>query len=111
MPDPVIRIDLIEKTKIRIRTLRPERLTRHGFGTFLENIQPGEISISQQALDAFHRCTYKPGLQGMEIFAGKILAWGVPMPNVTLDLDRASRHDNTAWLTACCVVEAEPKKD
>lgn len=111
MPEPAIRIDLIDKTKIRIHTLRLERLTRHGFGTFLENIQPGEISISRQALDALQRCTYKAGLQGMEIFAGNILAWGVPMPNVTLELARASRHENTAWLTACCVVEAELKKD
>lgn len=105
MAEPAIRIELVDRTKIRIRTLKPERLTRHGFGTFLERIEPREISITQEALDALYRCRYRHGLQGVEIFSHNVFSWGSTMQSLTVEINRISRHPGSEWLTGCCVVE------
>ncbi|HEY9786003.1 MAG TPA: hypothetical protein V6D17_11415 [Candidatus Obscuribacterales bacterium] len=101
-----LRIDK-QGENIVVRALVPERFTRHGFGTFLEGVKPGEISISKEAKDALLRCRYLSGLQGMEIFNRNILAWGAPSLHIAIPLNGISLHNGAAqWFDECSVVES-----
>ena len=65
---------------IAVTALKAERFTHYGFGTFLEHIDPKEVSISQEALDILLDCPERDGLQGMEFWPDNRLAWGDPAP-------------------------------
>jgi hypothetical protein len=100
-----IRIELRRESLI-VRAVQPARLTHHGFGTFLENAQPGDISISKAAWVALKRCPYRSGLMGLEIFSGNVLAWGSPEPMIEVLLTEVSRSRDSDWFAECCVVES-----
>ena len=107
---PIKRILRIEKQGecITLKALVKRRFKLYGFGTFLENIKPGEISISKEALAAMLKCKYLSGIQGMEIFPGNMLAWGSQECEETIALDIISLHkDAKDWFKQCCYVEAE----
>lgn len=93
---------------ITIQILDAKRLSRHGLGAFLEDAVHGEISITQAALNALLRCPYRSGLQGMEVFAGNVLAWGAHT-SIAVPLAAVSVHKSEAkkWLQECCIVEEE----
>lgn len=48
--------------------INPERWTTRGFGTFLEQIKPGDVSISKEALDMLRTVPERRGLQQMTFF-------------------------------------------
>jgi hypothetical protein len=101
-----IRIDT-DGDNIRIRTLIESRLTQHGFGMFLEDIKPGEISITAKAFKILNDSPYRGGLMGLEIFAINVLAWGKPSYGITVPQKFISHHRSSEapWFPDCCVIE------
>lgn len=86
--------------------LRPERFTSYGFGSFLEDIEEGEISISPDALETLADAPYRHGLNGLTIFSKTTLAWASLSPDFTVsprDVSVAARA--YAWLSELAKVE------
>lgn len=75
------------KQYISVKSLKPERFTHYGFGTFLENIDPAEISITREALDILLAGQERSGLQGLEFWADNRLAWANPTSNLLVSPD------------------------
>lgn len=64
-----LRIGWLPKSEsFALRALNPDRFNHYGFGSFLEKIQPGEISISPSALRQLKGCPTRSGLTGIEIY-------------------------------------------
>lgn len=61
------------KNKIKLVALKPERFNTYGFGSFLEDIKPGDISISPKTLEILAHCSERGGINGLELFANNIL--------------------------------------
>ena len=72
------------KNLILVEVLTPARFTHYGFGTFLENVDPSEVRITEEALEVLLRVPERPGLQGMEFWANNLLAWGSPNPKLSV---------------------------
>lgn len=103
---PVLRITMKSKNSVLIRVLRPERIIHSGFGTFVENVKPGELSVTTEARIALESQPYRSGLQGMEIFAGNIIAYGDPRPTIEIPLGDISFHNGAEkWFEKCCVID------
>jgi hypothetical protein len=100
-----LRIDYSEKEKvITLTVLRASRFKNFGFGTFLIDIQPAEISISQKALSVILACPYRRGLQGMEIWGEHRLAWGSLEHEVAVSPDEICCEELAKeWLRTCSV--------
>ena len=64
------------KNLIMVEALISARFTHYGFGTFLENVEPNEVRITQKALKVLLQVPERGGLQGMEFWADNRLAWG-----------------------------------
>lgn len=78
MGQPVaVRIEL-KNGKFSIEKTIPQRLNVYGFGSFLENIKLGEVSMNQAAFDFLAQCPERRGLMGIEIFTGPIVSYGAP---------------------------------
>jgi len=93
-----------EKEEITLETLNPKRFTNYGFGTFLEDICPKEISISKSALEALLNCPPRDGLQGLEFWQDHRLAWGSPSPNFIVPYDAINCPKGAkTWLKDCDV--------
>ena len=75
----VVRIELIGN-EFSIEKLNPESFTIYGFGSFLETIKRGYVSINQDAYDFMSKCLERRGLMAIEIFDGPILAYGSRAP-------------------------------
>ncbi len=91
---------------ITMRALNPERFTRRGFGTFLENVALGEISITQDAKDAILRSPYRGGIQALEIFGNGVLAWGAPDMEIMFPTGAISLHEGGGdWFQKVAIVE------
>jgi len=99
-----------EKDCITLKTLKEERFTFYGFGTFLKDVDPKEILISQEALDVLLQLPARGGLNGLEFWPQssgvdqKILAWGSQAPNFMV----GTRHINVpneskVWLRECTI--------
>lgn len=100
-----LRIDLAGRHVV-LKALIAARFTHHGFGTFLESIKPGEISISKKAYDVLIGCRYRNGLQGLELFSNHMVAWGDPRPAIKVAVDKISLHKGAEkWLEKCCIIE------
>lgn len=99
----VLKIDYnSSKRHITLETLRPKRFKHYGFGTFLENIKPGEVLISKAALKKLMSCSYRNGLQGLDLFPQNVLSWGDPSPNMTVPMDAISVDPKAkTWLRKC----------
>jgi hypothetical protein len=69
-----MRLETTPKDNLRVLVIKPERLILRGFGRFLEDIQPGEISCSSTALEWLRRGKERRGLRGMEVFATPVIA-------------------------------------
>jgi hypothetical protein len=65
---------------IRVQALVPERLQVHGFGSFMVDIEDEEIEITDGARTALLAGRSRGGLQGMEFWPERRLAWG-SIPN------------------------------
>lgn len=60
---------------IIVETLKPERFTHYGFGTFLENLVEGEVTITPDAKRILLATPERSGLQGLEFWADNRIAW------------------------------------
>lgn len=69
---------------VTVKILNGKRFTQHGFGTFMTNIKKGEVRITKDALEILLGCSELTGLQGMEFWPQKMLAWGSLSPNFTI---------------------------
>lgn len=103
-----LRITYSKKHKlIKLKALNKGRFNHYGFGTFLEDIKPGEISIAPDALEILLHTTEHPGLQGMELWPNKMLAWGSPSDTLSVPIDQISVNEDApqkkvrAWLKKC----------
>ena len=67
---------------IHIKATNEDRLTHHGFGTFLENVDPAEIDISTAALSLILEQPERSGLQGLEFWPDNRIAWASPTPEI-----------------------------
>jgi hypothetical protein len=80
------------KGQIDLIVIKPERFITRGFGTFLEKIKKGEVSISEKAVELLSRAPERGGLMGVEFFAGPIVAglisepelYGVPLEAISV---------------------------
>lgn len=61
---------------IRVKVLKAERFDQHGFGTFLSNVNPKEVSVTKDAMGILMAGRYRNGLMGMEFWEENRLAWG-----------------------------------
>ena len=61
---------------LQLEAVASKRFQFHGFGTFLPSIKKGEVAITEEALDALLSGTEQSGIQGMEFWSEKMLAWG-----------------------------------
>lgn len=95
-----LRIDYnADSGDIALEALRPERFTHYGFGTFLENVDPKEVSISRVALDALLECPERSGLQGLEFWPDNRLAWGDSSPRFLVPTDAINCPKNAKdWI-------------
>ena len=73
---------------IAVKALKIKRFTHYGFGTFLENVVPSEVSITQEALNILLECPERSGLQGLEFWPDNRLAWGTPNPYTLIPIDQ-----------------------
>lgn len=70
MGQPVAcRIEL-KRGNFTIEKIVPQRFNIYGFGSFLENIKLGEVSMNKAAFDYLAQCPFRRGLMGIEIFRG-----------------------------------------
>ena len=72
-----VRIEL-RQNNFSIEQLIPERFKLYGFGSFLENVKMGEVSMNKAAFDYLAQCPERRGLMGIEIFPGPVVAYGAP---------------------------------
>lgn len=70
----VMRLETTVRGNLRVLLIKPQRLIQRGLGLFLEDIKPGEISCSTDALVWLRRGTERKGLNGMEVFAVPVIA-------------------------------------
>ena len=63
-------------TYIEVQIINLERFQNFGFGTFLCDITLSEIGITQEAMDILIGCPERSGLQELEFWEEKRLAWG-----------------------------------
>lgn len=91
---------------VRVEAKIPDRFERHGFGTFLSNVEPGEVEITREAFDVLINCPERGGLQGLEVWKEKRIAWGSPEPRLEIPKDKCSVEEGSAaWLVECVIVD------
>lgn len=102
---PVLKITLEDAKHIRVKVLIPQRIAQHGFGTFIEGIKVGEISITKEAKKAILKQPYRNGLQGMEIFSSNIIGYGSRLKEIVIPLEQISVHKENAkvWFKKCAI--------
>jgi len=76
MSKAILKIDLDEENNLHLIAEKSERFKNHGFGMFLSDIKKGEVKITKDALEELLKQKSRGGLQGMEFWDNKILAWG-----------------------------------
>lgn len=92
-----LRITKHDKNHIQLKAL--EGITHHGFGTFLENIKPGEIEADAFSKNAMLSANYKSGLCGMEIFGQNIITWGDPSHEIIMPVEEINKDPKAdTWL-------------
>lgn len=94
--------------RLRVRRYDDQHITlealsgidRFGFGTFLCDLDPGEIDCDAFSKAALIAAPYKRGLNGMEIWADHRIAWGYPSERMTMPIDEISKQPGAdAWLS------------
>jgi hypothetical protein len=100
---PTLRVSYNKVTReLLLEGLKSERFEHHGFGTFLLNIDPKEITITRNALQALLDCPYRQGLEGMEIWGANRIAWGDPKLTMTVPVDEiCCEPEAKKWLREC----------
>lgn len=63
------------ETCVKITVKNAKRMTRYGFGLFLENVKPKEVLATQAAIDALCSQPQRGGIQGMEFWPANRLAF------------------------------------
>lgn len=88
-----LRIEMVEESGVKMVKLSAgdqERFYTHGFGTFMQDIQPGEVECSQEALDLLLSCHEQGGLNGLEFWKQNMLAWGSQSQILLIPIDEIS---------------------
>ena len=70
-------------------------VTHHGFGTFLEQIQPDEIDADQFSIDAVSNAGYSSSpTMGVDIYADPpaVFSWGREAHVVTMSVEEFCLH-------------------
>lgn len=99
---PTLRISCVEDTKILFEALKPERFEIYGFGTFLCDIDPKEVSITRQALEVLLNCPYRSGVQAVEIWGENRIAWGAKSCSFKIEpLYICREPESKKWLEKC----------
>jgi hypothetical protein len=105
---PVVHISLKKGELLITADASNKRFEHHGFGTFLCDVKKGEISITKEALDILLRQPERRGLQGLEFWRDKRMAWchpsaplSVPPGDVNLATGAAS------WVKSLCTIVKE----
>ncbi len=96
--EPALKIT-VQANTVKIEILKPERLTQHGFGMFLEDAKPGEIQTDEVSLQALLRQQYRSGLRPWEIFHGYIIGFC----DTEFPLKELSLHTGE-WLREACSI-------
>jgi hypothetical protein len=60
---------------ITINVKNEKRLTKHGFGLFLEKVKPGELTATEDAFHLINNARYRSGMAPLEIFGQNILGF------------------------------------
>ena len=84
---PALDISVVEEKGekfIFVSALIIERFEHHGFGTFLCDFKKGEVKISKEAKAVLMDCSERSGLQGLEFWHDKRIAWGDPGPELLI---------------------------
>jgi hypothetical protein len=61
---------------IRIEVVDPDRFENHGLGTFMLDIENDEVEVSEEARSSLLEGQERSGVQGMEFWPNRMLAWG-----------------------------------
>lgn len=84
---------------LHIKAINEDRLTHHGFGTFLENIEPKEIWITKEAKALLLEQPERGGLQELEFWPDHRLAWATPHPEIYVRPDDVNvPKDAKKWI-------------
>lgn len=90
------------KRTLMVRVLKTDRVTHHGFGTFLEGTKEGEVLMTQAAEAFLSRCPARRGLMGFECFdggdAGLIVSYGARSPMICVPAEACSMNGATGAL-------------
>ena len=64
-----------ESGEIEIWVMNPDRISQHGFGSFLENYDPAEVGITDEARAVLIALPYRSGLMEMEFFNHPVIGY------------------------------------
>jgi len=106
-----LRMDVVEELGerfVRVMAGNKERFEFHGFGTFMKDINPGEIECTQEALDFLLECPERSGLNGLEFWPQKMMAWGTQDQVLMVPLEEINVPEKAKeWIMEFKVVERE----
>jgi len=89
-----------------VTNLNPSRFKAYGFGTFMEKIKKDEIRITAKAKDILLSCPERSGLQGLEFWPNKTLAWGALSRKLEIDNGSINVPDEAKkWIKSLVVVK------
>lgn len=105
----VLRITLMKDGHtLKIQAQSQDRFKQHGFGTFLSNVMPGEVEITKDAFDAIMSQPGRSGLQGLEFWDDRRLAWGSLHQEFQVHCDSINVPDGAKlWIPDCFKVIEE----
>lgn len=90
-----------EGEHIIVKALKPERFTHYGFGTFLENIVEGEVTITLAAQRILLATSKRSGLQGLEFWPDNRIAWGNLSPQLMIPIEAINVPEGAkSWIEA-----------
>ena len=91
-----------EGAHIIVETLSPERFTHYGFGTFLEDIKEGEVTITDTAKRILLVvCRERRGMQGLEFWPDDRIAWASRSPVFTIPREHINVPEGAkGWIGA-----------
>lgn len=99
-----ITYDKEDKT-IGVEACQSKRFNYYGFGTFLENVNPTEAQITKLALDVLLAQPERGGLQGLEFWPEKRLAWASRSPTFRIPVDNINVPSGAKnWIRQMSVV-------
>lgn len=98
----ILRIELVDvdgNQWLHLDATKNERWKQHGFGTFLSEVQTGEVEITEDALVVLLKQPGRMGLQAMEFWPEYRLAWGSLSRDFNVPCERINLpEDAKGWV-------------